>query len=147
MSIIEKNPKAKGGAVAQTKRGSSKAIAVHGTDGETHIVGIGDLSVVICQDESGWFAQGLEIDYAAGGPTIPKVKKNFEEGLKGTIGLHIQMHGSIEKFLTPAPPQIWKELYWSGKQYRFTQVSLHDDLSKTLHVKAINFLEPVEVAA
>ncbi len=119
------------------------ATAIHGTDGETHIVGIGNLRVIICPDESGWFAQGLEIDYAAGGKTIPQVKENFEKGLKGTIGLHIQMYGNIEKFLTPAPPQIWKEFYWSGKQYRFTQVSLHDDLSKTLQVKAIEFLEPI----
>ena len=127
---------------------SPAATAVHGTDGETHIVGIGNLKVVICPDEDGWFAQGLEIDYGAGGKTIPEVKKNFEKGLKGTINLHLQMHGNIEHLLNPAPPQIWKEFYWSGKQYRFTQVSLHDDLSKTLNVKTIEFLEPLaEVAA
>lgn len=132
-------------------KGSKKnvaATAIHGTDGETHIVGIGNLRVVICPDEGGWFAQGLEIDYAAGGATIPEVKKNFEKGLKGTINLHLQMHGNIEHLLNPAPPPTWKEFYWSGKQYRFTQVSLHDDLSKTLKVKTIDFLEPLaEVAA
>lgn len=122
------------------------AMAIHGTDGEMHVVGIGNLRVVICPDESGWFAQGLEIDYAAGGSSVEQVKNNFQKGLKGTIGLHIQMYGSIEKFLTPAPPEVWKDLYWSGKQYRFSQVSLHDDLSKSLNVKAIEFLEPVAEA-
>jgi len=141
------------GKIAPQQKGkiakkTQSTTAIHGTDGETHIVGIGNLRVVICPDEGGWFAQGLEIDYAAGGATIPQVKKNFEKGLKGTISLHIQMHGNIENFLTPAPPEIWKEYWWSGKQYRFTQVSLHDDLSKTLRVKAIDFLEPItEVAA
>jgi hypothetical protein len=133
---------------AKSPKRKLTATAIHGTDGETHIVGIGNLRVVICPDEGGWFAQGLEIDYAAGGSTILEVKTNFEKGLKGTINLHLQMHGNIEKFLNPAPPQIWKEFYWSGKQYRFTQVSLHDDLSKTLNVKTIDFLEPLaEVAA
>ncbi len=124
------------------------ATAIHAKDGDTHFVGIGNLRVVICADEDGWFAQGLEIDYAASGSTVDQVKKNFENGLKGTIDLHVQMYDSIEKLLSPAPREIWKELYWSGKRYRFSQVSFHDDLVKTLGVKAIDFLEPVaEVAA
>lgn len=120
------------------------ATAIHGTDGDTHIVGIGNLRVVICPDEDGWFAQGLEIDYAASGSTIPQVKKNFQTGLRGTINLHLQLYGNIESILTPAPSEIWKDVYWSksGKEYRFSQVSVHEDICKTLGVRAIDFYEP-----
>ena len=120
------------------------ALAIHGTDGETHIVGIGNLRVIICPDEDGWFAQGLEIDYAASGSSVAQVKKNFQTGLKGTINLHLQMYGNIEKFLSPAPREIWKDFYWSrpGKEYRFSQVSVHEDICKTLGVNAIDFYEP-----
>lgn len=129
------------------KKDNLTATAIHATYDDTHFVGIGNLKVVICPDDNGWFAQGLEIDYSAGGSTIPQVKKNFEKGLKGTIDLHIKVHGNIEKLLVPAPPEIWKEFYWSGKQFRFTQVSLHDELAKSLSVKTIEFLEPVAGAA
>lgn len=137
------------GPVNVTRKKSLTATAIHETDGETHIVGIGNLRVIICKDGTGWFAQGLEIDYAASGESIADVKKNFQNGLRGTIDLHLKINGTIEKFLSPAPREVWKDLYWSnGRQYRFTQVSLHEDISKALGVRAIDFCEPdAEVAA
>jgi hypothetical protein len=126
------------------------ATAIHGTDGETHIVGIGNLRVIICPDEDGWFAQGLEIDYAASGATIDEAKKNFEIGLRGTIGLNIKMHSNIEHFLKVAPQQIWKELYKGGREYRLFHVSLHDDISKalgSLGYQGIDYLVKPEAVA
>lgn len=134
--------------IAKAHGKSSKAEAVHLTDGDTHIVGIGDLRVIICKDGNGWFAQGLEIDYAAGGKTIAEVKKNFADGLEGTINLHLQMKGDIEHLLKPAPPEVWKELHRTGRRFRYSQVSFHDDISRVLNFRGIEFFEQAsEVAA
>jgi hypothetical protein len=133
--------------IAKARGAGSKALAVHKTDGETHLVGIGSLRVLICKDGNTWFAQGLEIDYAASGKTIAKAKTNFEVGLKGTIGLHVNVHGGIENFLKPAPASVWKQL-WSDKHYEYSQVSIHEDVLEKLGFGAINYFEPTpEVAA
>ncbi len=135
----EKKPKGKGSA----KGSSAAATAIHGTDGSTHIVGIGNLKVIICQDGGCWFAQGLEIDYAANGHSLEEAKENFQTGLKGTIDLHIKAYGTIGHFLKIAPPEVWKDLHSTpGRQYRYTQVTLHEDLFKTLGYQGINFIEP-----
>jgi len=62
MSVAGMNPKK---ALVKPKGSSPHTMAVHGTNGQTHIVGIGNLRVIICQEGDAWFAQGLEIDYAA----------------------------------------------------------------------------------
>lgn len=117
----------------------TKANAFHVSNDDLHCVGIGRLQVVISRDGKGWFAQGLEIDYAASGPTLSKVKKNFEKGLKGTIHLHLKLYETIDKLLSPAPKRVWKEVYWTDKQYTFTQVSFHTDIPK---LDKIVFYEP-----
>jgi hypothetical protein len=121
---------------------SQKVTAIHGTDGSTHIVGIGNIKVIICKDDDAWFAQGLDIDYAANGHTLEEVKENFQVGLEGTIDLHIKAYGNIEKFLKVAPQEVWDELRAAGDHYRYSQVSFHEDLSKTLGYQGINFIEP-----
>jgi hypothetical protein len=123
----------------------AKARAIHLSDEDSHLVGIGSLRVIICRDGSEWFAQGLEIDYAASGETVEHAKKNFQDGLKGTINLHLQVHGGIEKLLKMAPQRVWRQL-WSGRHYQHTQVSIHDDISKTLGFEDIKYFEP-EAAA
>lgn len=127
-------------------KGSQIVTAIHGTDGSTHLVGIGNIKVIICQDDDAWFAQGLDIDYAANGHSLEQVKKNFQIGLKGTIDLHIKAYGNIEKFLKVAPQDVWDELRTAGDHYRYSQVSFHEDLSKTLGYQGINFIEPALVA-
>jgi len=117
----------------------TEAKAFHLSHDEFDCVGIGKLQVVISRDEKGWFAQGLEIDYAAAGPTLAKVKKNFEKGLRGTIHLHLKMYETIDKLLSPAPKKVWKENYWADKHYTFTQVSFHSDIPK---LDKIVFYEP-----
>jgi len=136
------------GKKARRAKKPLRTTAVHGTDGQTHIVGIGNLRVIICPDGDGWFAQGLEIDYVASGNSIEDVKENFQSGLKGTISLHLQMTGNIEKLLNPAPREIWRELHRVGTHHRYSQVSLHDDMFKHLRFEGIDYFEPTpEVAA
>ena len=71
--------------------------------------GLGNIRVVIVPDEKFYFAQGLEIDYAAQGTTIAEVKKNFELGFQATLDLHLKVHGNVKGFLQPAPPPVWQE--------------------------------------
>ena len=52
--------------------------ALHAKHGNIHLVGIGNLKVVVIQDGDFWFAQGLEIDYASEGKNFEEVKTAFE---------------------------------------------------------------------
>lgn len=109
--------------------------------GSHHIVGIGDLRVVIVPDGSFWFAQGLEIDYAVQGSSEDEVKKNFEYGLEATVEAHLKMHGTIEGLLNVAPPEVWKEFLGdpSGKKKVYSQITSHLLQSK-LPFDGINYL-------
>jgi hypothetical protein len=93
----------------------------------TSVVGIGNLRVIIMQDNGSYFAQGLEIDYAAQGETIEDVKKHFEDGLAATIDEHLKIFGTIQKLLVVAPQEVWNEMLFAGagKRYRYSQVTIH----------------------
>lgn len=82
---------------------------LHAHVGDDHLVGVKALRVLLLKDGSGWFAQGLEIDYASSGGDLEEVKKNFETGLSLTIKEHLIMYGTIEKLLKIAPQEAWKE--------------------------------------
>lgn len=102
--------------------------AVHGKAGSNHVVGIGNMRVIICKDgDDLWFAQGLEIDYAADGTSFDEVKKNFESGLCATIDLHIKAYGNLEKLLKLAPESAWIEFWKEGTRMRYSQISIHQD--------------------
>ena len=103
--------------------GGNPAMAVHGVEGDRHVVGIGNLRVSIGRDGSCWYAQGLEIDYLALGHSVEEARKHFEEGLTDTVHEHLRIHGHIEHFLTPAPPSEWKEVMKDALLY--SQVSVH----------------------
>ena len=96
--------------------------------GEAHIVGIGDLRVMISKTETYWYAQGLEIDYAAQGRTLEEVQKHFGDGLHATITEHLAVHGTIEKLLEPAPPDVWKEFFESrdGFNAEYSTLGVHE---------------------
>ncbi len=130
------------------KKTASKAhkattTAFHGvsSDGSHHIVGIGDLRVVIIPDGDFWFAQGLEIDYAVQGSSEEDVKKNFEYGLEATVEAHLRIHGTIEGLLKVAPPEVWKEFLGdpSGKKKVYSQITSHV-LQEKLPFDGINYL-------
>lgn len=93
------------------KSGFEPTTCFHAQNGDSHLVGVKALRVMLLKDGNNWFAQGLEIDYAAAGADLDDVKNRFAEGLAMTIGEHLIMHGTIEKLLKPAPEDAWKEFY------------------------------------
>jgi hypothetical protein len=128
MSVATVKSPAKG--VKKTKN-STGATAIHSRSGNNHAVGIGNMRVIICQEGDLWFAQGLEIDYAADGHSLEEAKKNFQDGLCSTIGLHLKAYSSIENLLKVAPQSAWKELLKEGKRMQYSQVSLHSCIEDT----------------
>jgi hypothetical protein len=130
------------------KRGHApRATAFHGkTKDGTSIVGIGNLRVVILREGDVWFAQGLEIDYAAQATSLARVKRAFEQGLYATVHENLRLHNNIEKLLRPAPPEIWTEMLFgvtvAGKHFkRYSQISMHRTLQQALPFAAIDYLE------
>ena len=114
------------------KRVSSiAATALHLKNDEGHVVGIGNLRVVIVQDGPFWFAQGLEIDYAAQGSSEEDVRKQFEDGLFCTIDEHLTVFGKITNFLKPAPVKVWKDLLYDpvADVNRYSQLSWHESIT------------------
>lgn len=89
-----------------------------------HFVGIGALRVLIHPDGDLWYAQGIEIDYAATGESVDEVKHNFEVGLARTIDLHLERWGTIERLLKFAPASEWEELR-GGQPYKFRITLAH----------------------
>lgn len=113
-------------------------------------VAISSLRVFILKDESGgWFAQGMDIDYAAQGKTLKEVKSRFEAGLTATIHEHLQAYGGLSQFLRPAPPEAWTEYYdgLGGKRLSYSQVSIHQlDGENKMPFRDIAYIEPAQAA-
>jgi hypothetical protein len=97
-------------------------------NGLHHIVGIGNLRVVLVPDGDVWFAQGLEIDYAAQGANKEDAKTQFENGLLSTIQEHLHVYGNIKGMLRVAPQAVWHELLYerNAELKLYTQVSGHE---------------------
>ena len=108
------------------KPAAATAVQITSESGDEHFVAIGNLRVMLFNDDGSWFAQGLEIDYAAQGDTLEEVQERFQEGLGATVDLHLRMNGSILSVLRAAPPEVWAEFYTQRPTTkRFSQVSLH----------------------
>ena len=118
-----------------------KASAIHATNESAHVVGIGNLRVMITNDDGSWFAQALEVDYAAQGSSFEDVKRRFERGLRATVDEHLKVYGSIEKLLRPAPRSVWVTFLLAAKiEQRFSQVTVH--VHRALPFEKIDYLEP-----
>lgn len=105
-----------------------------------HFVGIGALRVLIHPDGDLWYAQGIEIDYAATGATTDEVKRNFEAGLARTIELHLERWGTIDRILKYAPASEWQELL-GGQPYNFTLVQEVPTVSEKTPFRSIAYLQ------
>ena len=92
-----------------------QTFAAHAHDGEGHHAVATALRVMLSPDSGGWFAQGLEIDYAACGATIEEAKKNFEHGFCSTIHEHLRLHGTLDHFVKLAGEDAWAEFFKAPK--------------------------------
>ena len=104
---------------------------IHKSKDDGHLVGIGDLRVMLVHENGSWFAQGMEIDYSSQGETVEEAKDNFARGLKLTIREHLKKYGGIDRLLAPAPADVWKEFTLGV----LTMVCVHDltGITEELH--------------
>ncbi len=129
------------GAMAN-KRKAVGATALHASlkmkGGSAHIVGIGDLRVILSKEDGSWFAQALEIDYFAEGVSLEDVKKRFEDGLVLTIDENLRVFGHIKGVLVPPPRGVLEELV-SCQPVRYSQLSRHVFLDEQPHLLPSGF--------
>lgn len=95
---------------AQERKKHSAALALEG-DGHGHcLIGLANLRVILFTEDLSWFAQGIDIDYLAEGSTEEEAKKNFEEGLCGTLHAYYSKYGTIRGRLRAASRQLVREV-------------------------------------
>jgi len=125
-------------------REKAKLIASHVEGDDGHAVCIHSLRVLIEPDGDGWFAQGLEIDYAAGGDSIEDVKRRFEEGLRATIQENLREFRTLDHMMVPAPPEEWRRFARQSEKYAFQMVSFfrREDAPQNFPYESITYLEP-----
>ena len=68
------------------------------------------LQVIIAADGNGWVAQGIEIDYAAGGDSPTDAKERFQIGLEATARASLDANNNLSAFLRPASIATWMPL-------------------------------------
>jgi hypothetical protein len=66
------------------------------------------MKVLIAPDGQFFFAQGVEMDYAAQGNTVDEAKANFAAGLEATKKLHLDHFGEVR--IDPAPEDVIADL-------------------------------------
>lgn len=93
---------------------------------DQHAVVLSALRVMVERDGESWFAQGIEIDYAASGTSIDDVKERFERGLKRTIEENLRRYQSIARILRWAPAEVVAEFDQCQQRFSFSHVSYHD---------------------
>ena len=98
---------------------------LHFEGDDEHAVLIQSLRVVVVQDGDQWFAQGLELDYAAAGASQDDVKSRFENGLAATIREHLKVYGSVKRILKVAPQEAWNLWLAQGQGYSLDHASVH----------------------
>jgi len=101
---------------------STQALHAQNDDG-WHLVALGNLRVLVCEEDGEWLAQGVEIDYAASGDTISEAQRRFEKGLRATVHLHLTRFKSIEKLLRYAPEYVRRKLK-DPKAFAFNMATL-----------------------
>jgi hypothetical protein len=131
-------------ATKTKKKKNEPATAIHGRskDGVHHFVGLGNIRVIIVPDGDAYFAQAIEIDYAAQGATVKEVKKHFEVGLESTIEQHLRIYGTIKELLKPAPVEAWLELLpeKNAQHNKYWHISEHTIESNALPYQGIQYL-------
>ena len=80
---------------------SSESRALHAKEGNKHVIAFDSLRVIIVQDSKDtWFAQAIDIDYAASGLSLEDVKHNFAKGLALTLAANLKRFGNIDRVMS-----------------------------------------------
>lgn len=115
------------------------AQAVHACDcSDRHVVHLGRLRVLICEEDGEWFAQGVELDYAASGGSLDEVQRRFQKGLAATVHLHLSRFQSIERLLKYPPKDVWQRLKPSAA-YALDMLTVHDMAEDTGELRELPF--------
>ncbi|MEW6038544.1 MAG: hypothetical protein AB1648_09885 [Pseudomonadota bacterium] len=133
--------------------GGCEGEAMHANHGSNHAVAINAMRVIIVQDgDDAWFAQSLDIDYAAGGSSLENAQRNFETGLSATIKAHLERFGHIERIMRSPDLGDWVPLLSrQGKEFEYSTVESHElkdsVLSEHLPYTGISYIEGQRKAA
>lgn len=57
-----------------------------------------------------WYAQGLDVDFAASGESLEDVQRRFSRGLHSTIEAHLYKYGDASR-LQRTPRSVWKRFF------------------------------------
>jgi hypothetical protein len=113
-------------------------------DIDAHIVAVWNLRVWVTEEDDGFFfAQGLEVDYAAQGSSLEEVMNTFFEGFTRTIDAHLREYKDISNFLKPVSAAVLMDFNARKGEKEPIQcmaISLH------LHSAKIEFYEVSKVA-
>jgi hypothetical protein len=96
------------------------------TKDDQHAVLLSDLHVMVEHNGATWFAQGVEIDYAASGASLEDVQDRFERGLRRTIEANLKRFNSIERLLKYAPAEVREQFHASAIRFELTHRSVFD---------------------
>jgi hypothetical protein len=99
--------------------------------------GLLGLRVAVVRDEEAWFAQGIDVDYFAQGQTPQEAEKNFAEGLRLMIKLHMNEFKNLQ-YLKPPPPAVSQE-YAKMRFAKVEQLPLHAPGPAKVPYKTIKF--------
>jgi hypothetical protein len=121
-------------------------------DEQKHVLAVEGLRVLITRDGDYWFAQGLEIDYAAAGASLEDVKDKFAEGLCLSLVENLRLYGDVKQFVKIAPEEEWNKLLRGGaSQFDLSVkriVELPSQLPETgLPFDSIHFYQPKTAAS
>lgn len=75
-------------------------------------------TIIVKDGDTHWFAQALNIDYAACGLSLADIQRNFEIGLRGTIEANLKRFKNISRIVAPNGGDIEHVLNMTDSQQR-----------------------------
>lgn len=128
-----------------TASDESEGRAIHVCDEHNkHTIAMQYIRVLIVQDDDNtWYAQSMDIDYAASGTTLENVQENFAKGLIGTLKANLEKFGHIRRVMESPPLSDWVHLLTQNPQtYAHNNVSSHHVIESPAYVEEdIEFAE------
>jgi predicted RNase H-like HicB family nuclease len=108
----------------------------HVADGNNHGVAAALNVLIVPAAEGGYYAQGIEIDFAATGKTEEEVREHFQESFVATIRRYIDRGRSLSGLFKASTPPEYRQAYFSGSSRQVfvcaighEQTGLPDDAS------------------